>query len=286
MKKLPALLMMFITFLAFSCTNSPSDPAVEVMSFNIRYSNPGDGVNAWTNRIPVVKDYLSAEKPDVMGVQEALYSQIIDLQEMLPGYAYLGTGRDDGKQGGEFTPVFYKKERFELVDNGQFWLSETPDVPGSIGWEAVLPRICTWAKLKDIETGDEFYFFNTHYSHVSDLAREQSMIFMADKISEIANDHPIIVTGDFNISSDSDLYQKMENYFLETNNLQNVYNLDSDAEKMSTYNGFQPEYGERIIDHIFVNDHFSVKKYQVDTFIRNGVFLSDHWPVKSALNYK
>ncbi|MFW5707353.1 MAG: endonuclease/exonuclease/phosphatase family protein [Bacteroidota bacterium] len=288
--KLPArLLPLFFLLLFFSsCTPEPATKELTVVSLNIRFNNPDDGINAWPDRIPLVELYMKETMPDIVGVQESLHEQNTDLLRIMPGYAYVGAGRDDGAESGEFSPVFYRKETFQLLEDSQFWLSETPNVPGSIGWEAVLPRIVTWAKLKHVKSGTVVFVFNTHYSHVSDLARRRSMEFMAEKIPEIAGDSPTIVMGDFNIRDDSELYEHMIQY-LETNNgLRNArYLSQKPTEKTeSTYNAFNNNFEGAVIDYIFVNDHFDVLTFEVDKVNVGDVFISDHWPVKATLRLK
>jgi len=289
MKRFTSLFIIIITLMIFTgCSNQKESVELKVISFNIRFDNPGDAPNNWANRVPLVESYLKSEMPDVMGVQEALHHQNEDILKMMPGYAYIGTGRDDGMQSGEFSSVFYNTKSLEILDDSQFWLSETPDVPGSIGWEAVLPRVVCWAHFKHLESGYTFYFFNTHYSHVSDLARQKSMEFMSEKIKEIAGDEPVIVTGDFNISQGSDLYNYMESHLKEQNNLQNSSLI---AEEVippadNTFSGFRDDVNPRVIDYVFVNDHFDVKSYAVDEYKKDGLFISDHWPVKVVLQSK
>jgi endonuclease/exonuclease/phosphatase family metal-dependent hydrolase len=280
--------LLLVSLICLSCNTQDKPHELKVITFNIRFDNPGDAPNDWKNRIPVVRDYLNAELPDIMGVQEALYHQNEDILEMLPGYAYLGTGRDDGKRSGEFSPIFYNTGKLEVVGHSQFWLSETPDVPGSIGWEAILPRVVTWARFKHIDSQNEFYVFNTHYSHVSDLARKMSMEFMSEKIQEIAGDEPVIVTGDFNITKGSELYNHMVNHLKEQNNLNNaeLIALNIVPPVDNTFNGYRDDVNPRVIDYIFVNHHFDVKKYAVDTYKQDSLFVSDHWPVRVSLQLK
>jgi endonuclease/exonuclease/phosphatase family metal-dependent hydrolase len=200
----------------------------------------------------------------------------------------VGTGRDDGGESGEFSPIFYRTERFELLEDSQFWLSETPDVPGSIGWEAVLPRIVTWAKLRHLESGTEMFVFNTHYSHVSDLARKKSMELMSEMIAGIAGNSPTIVMGDYNIRDDSDLYKHMIQHLEQRNGLRNVrYSSQQPAgEIVTTFNAFREDFEGAVIDFIFVNDYFEVLTFGVDEVKDGEVFISDHWPVKASLRLK
>lgn len=272
------LIFLLLTF----CT--PEKPAHElkVMSFNVRFDNPDDGINAWPNRIRLVEKYMNDEMPDILGVQESLFHQNEDLLAIMPGYAYVGSGRDDGENGGEFSPIFFRTDKFELLDHSQFWLSETPDAPGSIGWAAVLPRVVAWAKLKHKESGKVVFVFNTHFSHVSDEARRKSMEFLSDQIREIAGDSRVILTGDFNIIKGSELYYEMQDRFLEQNFLQNAELILQEPYTggKSTFNAFRRDMEPRVIDFIYVNEYFSVKIYSIDKITEGDIFISDHWPVK------
>ncbi len=260
---------------------------LKIMSFNVRFDNPDDGINQWTYRIPVVQAYMEQELPDIVGMQENLHHQNKDLLDMMPGYAYVGTGRDDGKKGGEFCPIFYRKDVFEPVEDGQFWLSENPHQPGSIGWEAVLPRIVTWIHLRHKASGEELFVFNTHFSHVSDLARKKSMEFMSEKMRTIAGDNMVVVTGDFNIRKKSPLYEEMADRFFTDNQLQNAASVAKELASggESTFNGFRTGIEPRVIDFIFITPHFEVHRYAVDEVMKGEVFISDHWPLHAVISF-
>ncbi len=287
MKNLLRLAPVFILFFTF-CTAEHPAHEIKVMSFNIRFDNPADGINAWEHRIPLVEKYMNDQMPDIVGMQENLYHQNEDLLRIMPGYAYIGTGRDDGERGGEFSPVFYRTQIFDLMEHGQFWLSETPDTPGSIGWEAVLPRVVSWARLKHLESESEMFVFNTHFSHVSDLAREKSMLFMSNQIRKIAGSYPVIVTGDFNIAKGSPLYHQMIDHLKENNGLRNVeyYSQHPVDNADDTFNAFRDDTEPRVIDYIFTDKHFEVRSYGVDKVKEGEVFISDHWPIKAVLYLK
>ncbi|MEE4178500.1 MAG: endonuclease/exonuclease/phosphatase family protein [Bacteroides sp.] len=281
------IIWLFPLFLFLSC--SKREIEIKVISFNVRFDNPGDGNNAWPNRIPLVKQYLEEESPDIIGFQEALHHQVEDLSAMLPGYDWVGSGRDDGKEQGEYTPVFFKKSEFELADKGQFWLSYTPEIPGSIGPGALLPRITTWAKLIHKPSKTSLYFFNTHFSHVSDEARQLSAEIIAEKMKQIAGKAPLILTGDFNIEYGSDTYQLVSQQFLAGNQLINTFakNMEENtAELPKTYNGFSEANTGAFIDFIFTKKSFSIKGYSVDKVKAGDIFISDHWPVKILLELK
>ena len=254
---------------------------IKVMTFNIRFDNPADGINAWPNRTALVEDYLREVSPDIVGFQEALHNQVLELEKMLPGYARVGSGRNDGLNGGEHTPIFFKEDVFDLLDQGQFWLSETPDVPGSIGPGAVLPRIVTWAHLRIKSNGKELFVFNTHYSHVSDEARWFSARIMSEKMNQIAGAKPLIVTGDFNLNIKSETYLKVADLFQKENQLINATENEPSyiLLQQGTFNGFGNVDTQPFIDFIFVCPHFQVMASSIDRVKSGDVFISDHWPV-------
>ncbi len=269
--------LIFMTLGACSQNNTE----IKVMTFNIRYDNSADGINAWPNRIGLVGDYLREESPDIVGFQEALHHQVLDLEKMMPGYARVGTGRDDGLEGGEYSPVFFREDVFDLVNHGQFWLSETPDVPGSIGPGAVLPRIASWAHLRIKSTGKELFVFNTHYSHVSDEARWLSARIMSERMKQIAGDKALIVTGDFNLDIESETYQRLAVLFLNENHLINATETEPTYALLQegTFNGFGFTEVQPFIDFIFVSPHFQVINSSIDRIKSGDIFISDHWPV-------
>ncbi len=284
--KILASLLVLSCILFLSCNRSKQD--ISVMTFNIRLDTPADGENRWEARIPVVAAYMDTVSPDIVGMQEVLHNQLIDLQNMMPGYSYVGTGRDDGKQGGEYSPVFFKKDRFILRDNSQFWLSKTPDIPGSKSWDAAITRIVSWAELEDRKTGETLYVFNTHFDHRGVEARLKSIELMAEEINKITGNSPVIVTGDFNIRKSSDDYNFMVNTFAENNELSNAETIsktpvvDADA----TFNAFRKDIDPRVIDFIFVDNAFKVNSYRVDRVMEGNIFISDHWPVVSEITMK
>lgn len=286
------LSLFFVVF--WGCNSKNSE--LHVVTFNVRNDNPNDGPNRWEMRVPLIKSYFAKEMPDIIGMQEVKHNQVLDFQKILPGYDYVGTGRDDGKQGGEYTPIFYKKDKFNLLENAQFWLSETPEVPGSKGWDAAITRIVTWAKLQHKLSGKVIYFFNTHFDHRGLHARQMSPTLMSEKITAIAGNSPIIVTGDFNIRKNhatlgSDLYDNLIETFESNNSLTNTQVISETPVTTagSTSTGFRPEWtnGEigDAIDYVFVNNHFKVQSYRVDRITEGEVFISDHWPVVSFLEF-
>ncbi|MFW6222165.1 MAG: endonuclease/exonuclease/phosphatase family protein [Bacteroidota bacterium] len=294
MKKL--FLLTFLCLLVFfSCSTPEKDMSLDVISFNIRFNNPGDGINRWDNRKNMVAEYLQEQSADVIGMQEVLHNQITDLEKMLENYDYVGKGRDDGKSKGEYSPIFYQTENLSLLDYSQFWLSETPQETASIGWDAAITRIATWAHFQHKETGNDFYVFNTHFDHRGNVARQKSPGVIAKMITEIAGGKPVIVTGDFNIRKDAeyaglDLYENLQNVFKEQAGLVNSQYISSAELPLytSTFNGYQPDWEERAtenpIDHIYVSKHWNVDQYRIDHQVKDSIFISDHWPVVVSVN--
>jgi endonuclease/exonuclease/phosphatase family metal-dependent hydrolase len=268
---------------------------IQVVTFNIRLDTPADGINRWEARIPVVKSYFERMAPDIVGMQEVLHRQLLDFQEILPDYSFIGTGRDDGIERGEYSPIFFRNDVFNLIDHSQFWLSETPEIPGSKSWDAAITRIVTWAKLEHISSGKEIYFFNTHFDHRGVLARQMSTDLMSEKMAEIAGGSPLVATGDFNIRKRSSslggaMYYNLICGFKENNALTNTEyaSMSPVSSGGATSNGFNPNWRERppyAIDYIFSNDHFMVESYRVDHVMEGDVFISDHWPVVAYLSF-
>jgi len=171
---------------------------VKVMTFNVRYDNPGDGPDAWPSRRDAVAAMLSAQAPDLVGLQEALRRQLDDLARRTDGWAEIGVGRDDGREAGEYAAILYRPDRFEVIDAGTFWLSDTPDEPGSVSWGNRITRICTWAHLRLRRSGRGLWFYNVHLDHESQPSRERSVDALLARIAARGDTDPVIVTGDFN----------------------------------------------------------------------------------------
>ena len=251
---------------------------LNIGSYNIRCNNPGDGENAWPNRKERVKALILFHEYDVVGVQEARPEQMEDLQQM-PGFASVGVDRD-GEAGGEFSAIFYRVDRIQVLDSGTFWLSETPEKV-SKGWDAALNRICTWAKMKDRATRRVFYFFNTHFDHIGPVARHKSAELLVARIREtVGEKYPVFCSGDFNSGAGSDPVEVMLSAF-------------SDAEAVSqtppytpgwSYTDFGVKVPERLmkkgkIDFLFVNDRVTVLKFGILTDSDGRNHPSDHFPV-------
>ncbi len=270
-------------FFTFSCNDKPFSMELNVMSFNIRLDRD-DGINSWKYRMPIVKSYLEETSPDIIGFQEPLQNQVRDLENMLDVYEWVGDGRNEDRSG-EACPVFFKKKVFLLLDHDTFWVSDTPNIPGSIGPGAQLPRIVTWVKLKHKESEEIVFFFNTHFSHVSADARKLATQIMSSKMSKIVGDRLLIALGDFNLQQGGEEYEFLTEQFGKSNSLVNVQYIAEDVIMgKTTFNGYSRD-RERIIDFIFVSEKFDSLIFRIDEIVENGVFISDHWPLRATISY-
>jgi endonuclease/exonuclease/phosphatase family metal-dependent hydrolase len=237
--------------------------AMKVGTYNVRYDNNGDieARNTWPQRFPVIASLIRFHDFDVLGTQEAFQHQMLDLRKSLPEYDCTSHGRDDGELAGEHLAIFYKKDRYESVETGFFWLSDTPDKPGK-GWDASLPRICNWAKLRAKSDGKTFCFFNVHLDHRGAVSRQESIRLILRKIEETAGNDPVYLVGDFNTDQHSEAYQLITGSKLtDTAKTAEVsYLLNGSANKFDP-NGKT----ESRIDHIFVSAGTRVRRFGVLT---------------------
>ncbi len=265
-------------------TAASAQTPLQVMTFNIRYNNPGDSLDAWPYRKDKVAGTVLFHNADLLGVQEALYDQITDLQQRLPQYKYIGLGRDDGKTKGEFSAIFYDTTRLQLLDSKTFWLSTTPEVPGSKGWDAAITRIVTWGKFRDRKTKKVFVHFNTHFDHKGEVARRESAHLLLKQVAAIAGKTPAVITGDFNATPDNEPIQVI------TSESDPLHLKDSKALSQtphfgpaSTFNSFKSEKGDQPIDYIFLKGNFRVLQHGTLSNTWKGHFASDHFAVCSKI---
>jgi endonuclease/exonuclease/phosphatase family metal-dependent hydrolase len=257
--------------------------AFGIMTYNIRYDNPGDGDDNWKFRKSHIATQIRENAPAIVCIQEGLATQVLDLTNMLPGYGWTGVGRDDGNYAGEFSAIFYATARFKMLETGNFWLSETPETP-SLGWDAACIRICTWAKLEDRKSKAEFAVFNTHFDHVGKVARESSALLISERIKNIAGDLPVLLTGDFNAPDSDTVYGiiTQEGGLLDSQISCQTQHEGPDE----TWWGFHPkavEQPERI-DFIFASPGLKVLKHAtLKDILDNGHFPSDHLPVLAVV---
>lgn len=272
-----SLICLFVFSSAFAQKGSVP---VNVITYNIRYNNPGDGINAWPNRKSNVKALIKFHDADILCVQEALADQFDDLLEN-SNFDFVGVGRDDGKRKGEFSAVFFDKTRFTKKDGGTFWLSETPDVP-SKGWDAVLPRVCSWVKLYDKINKKEFIVFNTHYDHVGVKARIESAKLIKQKIQEIAPKLPVIYTGDLNVTPETEAISTIKSFLQDAKEI----TVEPPYGPNGTFNAFDfnSELKNRI-DYVFINKGFKVQKFAVLSDSKDKRYPSDHLPVFVRLSF-
>jgi endonuclease/exonuclease/phosphatase family metal-dependent hydrolase len=281
-------LIAFVYLLATGCSHSNSKDAIKVMTMNVRYDNPDDSINAWPNRIHLICSVISGEKPDIMGMQEVLWSQYHAMDSLIKGYSSVGVGREDGAKGGEMNPVFFRKERFDLVRTLTFWLSETPDLPGSRGWGASLPRIVTWLELVDKSTHQHFFVFNTHFAHDSDSARIMSSRILLKEVGKIADGFPFILTGDFNMLPYTTAYSILTGPDESVPALKDAYFVSEKkpAGPTWTFNGFSDQPGNGRVDYIFVKSGLRVLNHSTLDVKDKEIFISDHWPVMAQINIR
>lgn len=266
--------LIFITLILVS--NLISAQNIRIITYNIRYNNPGDGINAWPNRSQQVAALLEFHQADIFGLQEALIGQIQDINKQLPHMKWVGVGRDDGKEAGEFSPLFYNSKKFKALKSGWFWLSQTPEKPG-LGWDAACNRICTWLLLEADKKDQQFMVFNTHFDHQGTKARTESAKLILQKIKELNRDNlPVILTGDFNLTPEQ------EPISVITKELKDSRSISKDAPygPAGTFNGFKFDspLKERI-DYVFVNNLVEVKQYGVLSDSKDQRYPSDHLPV-------
>ncbi|MEO5888704.1 MAG: endonuclease/exonuclease/phosphatase family protein [Ferruginibacter sp.] len=258
---------------------------IKVMTFNIRLNTSSDSLNAW----PFRKDKLASEilfhEVQLLGVQEALHDQVQDLQDRLPQFKYIGVGRDDGKEKGEYSAIFYDTSIFTVLKSETFWLSQTPQVAGSKGWDAAITRVVTWARLKDKRSKKIFYAFNTHFDHIGQVARKESALLVLQKVKNIAGNIPVVFTGDFNSRPSDEPIRVITD-------LANPARL-TDSKGISvvphygptgTFNAFQPkERDDQPIDYIFIKNGWKVLKHATISQSWDGRFASDHFAVLAVL---
>lgn len=274
----------YIALFAIGTLFNVQSQTIDVISYNIRYDNPDDKPNNWDNRKEFLISQLNFYAPDVFGTQEGLVHQLKDIDNGLGNYTYFGVGRDHGDDRGEFTAIFYNKEKLDLLEQSTFWLSETPTTP-SKGWDAALPRICTYGLFENKEDGSKFMVFNTHFDHVGVKAREESSKLILKKIKEFNPDGlPVVLTGDFNLESESAgvqvILEELDDAHIAAG--KNAFGPEG------TFNGFDfAKPVERRIDYIFVSpDRIEVLKSAILSDSKDLRYPSDHLPVFARLKFR
>ncbi len=267
-----------LLFYLFLVATSMSAQQLYVGSYNIRYHNEPDSLagNVWSKRLQVMSDQILFEQPDIFGAQEVLVDQLRDFERTLPQYGHIGVGRDDGMEKGEYAAIFYLRDRVKLLDQGNFWLSEHPEVPG-LGWDAACVRICTWGKFKLLHSRLRFYYFNLHMDHVGRVARREGAKLVMQKIHEIAGDKAaVILTGDFNVDQRDEIFS----IFKQSGLLNDAYDVaEHRFAENGTFAGYMTDrFTKSRIDHILVTKNFSVRRY--------GVLTNAYWtPREDSLEH-
>lgn len=264
---------LFLSSVSLLFALAMSAQSIFVGTYNIRYQNSGDekNGNVWATRCKVICDMINFEAPDVFGTQEVLIGQLRDLRAGLDNYDFIGVGRDDGKEAGEYSALFYKKDHLTMLNNGNFWLNETPDKP-RLGWDAACIRICTWGEFKQKQTGFHFFHFNLHMDHVGIVARREAAKLIVKKIREIAKGTPVIVTGDFNVDQNNEIFK----IFTDSGILKDSYSAARlRFAENGTFNSFDTGlWSSSRIDHVFVSPEFAVDRY--------GILTNAYWTQKEA----
>jgi endonuclease/exonuclease/phosphatase family metal-dependent hydrolase len=284
------------TLSAIACHNAPSSaprvvaataPPLRVMTFNIRYDNPADGVNAWPNRKDWVASLVRFHGADVVGVQEALAHMLTDLDARLPGFARVGVGRTDGRTKGEFSAILYRTDRLALLDSGTFWLSPTPQTVGSKGWDAAIERVATWARFRDRVTGCSHLHLNTHFDHIGEQARQESARLIRRRLAALANGLPVVMTGDLNADPTSASYRILSRDTIAEALLPLadgfVVSRSGNYGPTSSWTAFKAIEPGRRIDYILVSAPVTVLSHGILPDSWNGRFPSDHLPVLASL---
>jgi len=273
--RIPVLLLINIM-----CLVAHAQTNITVISWNIRLETESDGPHAWRFRREAVVDFLKQEQPAIIGFQEALHAQVVYLSEQLGGYRYVGVGRADGYEAGEYVPVFYDTARFQLVNAGHFWLSETPDVAGSKGWDAVCERMVSWLRLRLAGTQQTLLVVNTHLDHMGTEARRQSTTILLGFLAE-QPDSAIILMGDFNFSPDDPNYPRLAGKLIDARQIEPAW----EERERTTYTGFDhKEENDGLVDFIFLSNNLLPTSYRTPDLNTGNLIPSDHRPVVVGLH--
>ncbi|MBI5692050.1 MAG: endonuclease/exonuclease/phosphatase family protein [Verrucomicrobia bacterium] len=259
---------------------------LRVMSFNVRYGTAPDGENAWDRRRELFFETIERFQPDLIGFQEVVAFQYDAIAERMKTHGFSGVAREDGQRKGEFSSIGYRKDRFSVVAAGTFWLSETPEVVGSKSWDAALPRICSWVRLKEQATGGEFVFANTHFDHRGVVARREAARVLSERLGPLAAGVPAILTGDFNLTEDTPPYAVLvrptrPEWIRWIDSYRVLYPERKPDE--ASFNGFKGTVQGARIDFVFHTKHFRATAAAIDRFARGGRYPSDHYPVTAVL---
>ena len=254
------------------------------MSFNLRYATANDGPDSWPARRDLLFDVIRKHDPDLIGTQEALRGQLDELERAIGGYSEIGVGREDGREAGEYAALLVRTARIEILDQGWFWFSDTPTVPGSMTWGNRVTRICTWARLRDRRSGLAFFAYNLHLDHESQPSRERSTRLLAERIAARTPADPVLVTGDFNSGEDNGAFVYLTGSGAGDRRLLDTYRLlHAGDTAVATYHAFRGGVSGDKIDHILVSRDWTVRAASIDRMSRAGRYPSDHFPVLAVV---
>ena len=268
-------------FPSFLIMNFSLKNELTVISYNIRYDNPNDAENQWEYRKERVANYIKEIRPDIIGMQEVLDPQLVFLDVSLTEFSFVGVGREDGKTKGEYSPILYNSNSLSLLQTDTFWLSETPTVI-SVGWDAALERICTYAQFEHKETGQKFWVFNTHFDHIGELARIQSAKLINQKVKMLnMNNSPVVITGDFNLTPNTAPIKIFQNAYKDV-----MQKTPANANNYGTFTGFDKlSNGEDRIDYIFQKGLKTLESTHIWLKTTSGGWASDHHPVQAIFSF-
>ena len=268
-----------LTMFTLNPSQMESASSLTVMSFNIRYGTANDGDNSWPKRDHLVLDVFKDRDAEIVGVQEALAFQLDAITEKLPHYGVIGVGRDDGKTKGEYAAILYDTRVFAVDSSGTFWLSDTPDVVASSSWGNSITRICTWARLIELETGKAIYVYNAHYDHRSQESREHSSILIGERINNRRHPDPVVLIGDFNAGEENPSITHLHDDSTGPQLIHTYRAIHPDTIEVGTFNGFEGRSNGDMIDHIFTSDDLVIRDADIDHSNSEGKYPSDHFPV-------
>ena len=272
--------MRIFLFIYFLLSNLVSDE-IKVISYNVRYNNPNDGKDIWENRRSTIVNLIKNEDPDFLGLQEVNHAQLLFLNSNLSNYSFVGVGRDDGKTKGEYSPIFYNNNLFDLIKSDTFWLSSTPDKI-SVGWDASMERICTYAVFKSKTNKKNIWVFNTHFDHIGMEAREKSADLIISVINKLTEPEDyVVLTGDFNLLDDSKPIMNLQSNFNDTNK-----NLEKTDKSYGTFNNFKLNFVSKSrIDYVFEKNFKLINSRHIIVKTPEGRWASDHHPILAKLKF-
>jgi len=272
--------MRIFLFIYFLLSNLVSDE-IKVISYNVRYNNPNDGKDIWENRRSTIVNLIKNENPDFLGLQEVNHAQLLFLNSNLSNYSFVGVGRDDGKTKGEYSPIFYNNNLFDLIKSDTFWLSSTPDKI-SVGWDASMERICTYAVFKSKTNKKNIWVFNTHFDHIGMEAREKSADLIISVINKLTEPEDyVVLTGDFNLLDDSKPIMNLQSNFNDTNK-----NLEKTDKSYGTFNNFKLNFVSKSrIDYVFEKNFKLINSRHIIVKTPKGRWASDHHPILAKLKF-